>query len=58
MMEQTHVVVSEPKKKTVVNANITAVGKYIPVPNIATVHKFELNFQLKHVVIFLSDQYI
>jgi len=42
----------------VVNANTTAVGKHTPVPNIATVHKFEPNFQLKYVVIILSDQYI
>ena len=57
MMEQTHVIVSE-QKRLVKNANTAVVGKHIRVPNIATVHKFEPNFELKYGIIILSDQYI
>ena len=58
MMGQTHVVVSERKKTNfVINANVAVVGKHIRVPKIATVQKFEPNFQLKYGVIILSDQY-
>jgi hypothetical protein len=39
-------------------ANLAVVGKHTRVPNIATVQKLEPNFELKHGVVILSDQYI
>ena len=35
------------KKNFAIYANIAVVGKHIRVPRIATVHKFEPNFELK-----------